>query len=104
MGRLNHLIQSVYSVDSQSTSLAGVEPMLFSGCYFIANGQTPDRQAFLPSVFRKAQSEEEELEWGSEAIAEESRMQTGVQVLLVINGILVASIIAMLVYHNYIKQ
>jgi hypothetical protein len=100
LGRLNHVIQSVYSVDRESTSLAGREPMLFSGCYFVANGQTPDRQAFLPSVFRKSQSEEEELEWGSEAIAEERRMQTSVLILLVINGFLLAAIVFMLIYHN----
>ena len=44
-------------------------------------GPTPDRQAFLASVFKKATQEEEELEWGSEALAEEERMQTGVRVV-----------------------
>jgi hypothetical protein len=89
----------VYSVDVNAPSIAGREPMLFSGCYFVASGQTPDRHAFLASVFQKSQSEEEELEWGSEAIGEENRLQTGVQVLLVINGMLVAAIVAMLIYH-----
>jgi len=103
MGRLTHLVQSVYSIEGDSTSLAGREPLLFSGCYFVANGQTPDRQAFLASVLRKSQDEEEELEWGSEAIAEENRMQAGVRVLLVINGILVMSIIGMFIF-AYIKS
>ena len=96
--RLSHLIQSVYAAEPNATSLAGAEPMLFSGCYFVASGQTPDRHAFLASVFQKSQSEEEELEWGSEAIGEERRLQTGVQVLLVISGILIAAIVAMLIY------
>ncbi len=98
--RLEHLIRSGYAVEPNSPTVAGREPMLFSGCYFVANGQTPDRQAFLASVFSKSRSEEEELEWGSEAINEEKRMQTFVQVFLVLNGILIASIIAMIIYLN----
>ncbi len=73
--------------------------MLFSGCYFVATGETTNDQGFLPSVFRKMQTEEEDLEWGSEAIGEERKMQLGVTLLLVLNGILVACIIAMFVYY-----
>ncbi|MEL6109267.1 MAG: type VI secretion protein IcmF/TssM N-terminal domain-containing protein, partial [Planctomycetota bacterium] len=78
--RLNHLIQSVYSMSQAGSNASDREPLLFSGCYFVASGPTPDRQAFLASVFKKATQEEEELEWGSEALAEEERMQTGVRV------------------------
>ncbi len=77
--------------------------MLFSGCYFVAVGRRPDQQAFLADVFRKLQGEESELQWGSEAMDEEHRMQIGVQILLVINGILIATIAAMLIYHFWIK-
>ncbi|TWU45183.1 hypothetical protein Q31b_03540 [Novipirellula aureliae] len=98
--RLTHVIQSAYSIDHNGATIAKREPLLFSGCYFVANGDSPDRQAFLASVFRKSQAEEEELEWGSEAVREEQQMQTGVQILLVINGVLAATIAAMLIYYK----
>ncbi|MCO8121102.1 type VI secretion system protein [Stieleria sp. TO1_6] len=97
--RLAHLIQSAYSINSNGTQLSEREPMLFSGCYFVASGAMPDRQAFLASVFKKATNEEEELEWGSEALEDEDRMQAGVRVLMVLNGALVASIVGLLIYH-----
>ncbi|OYP35469.1 type VI secretion protein IcmF/TssM N-terminal domain-containing protein [Rhodopirellula sp. MGV] len=102
--RLSHLIQSAYGLNASGIQLSETEPLLFSGCYFVASGAMPDRQAFLASVFKKAQNEEEELEWGSEAIAEEERMQTGVRLLMVINGALVATIIGLLVYHFNFKD
>ena len=101
--RLSHLVQSVYAADANAPSVAGREPLLFSGCYFVASGQTPDRHAFLSSVLQKTQNEEEELEWGSEAIGEENRLQTGVQLLLVLSGIFFAAIVAMLI-HYYFRQ
>lgn len=97
--RLAHLIQSAYALNPNGTHQSEVEPLLFSGCYFVASGPRPDRQAFLASVFRKATTEEEELEWGSEAVAEEERMQAGVRLLMVVNGALVATIVGLLIYH-----
>ena len=101
--RLTNLIQSAYSLDRKAVSVANREPPLFSGCYFVASGDTPDRQAFLASVFRKSQAEEEELEWGSEALSEESQMQSWVRILLILNGILVATIIAMF-FNSYLAH
>lgn len=97
--RLAHLISSAYSVNDSGPQASDREPLLFSGLYFVASGAMPDRQAFLSSVFKKATNEEEELEWGSEALAEEDRMQAGVQVLMVINGALVATVIGLLIYY-----
>ena len=97
--RLAHLIKSAYSINTAGPQLSDTEPLLFSGCYFVASGAMPDRQAFLASVFKKATHEEEELEWGSEALAEEDRMQAGIRTLMVINGALVASIVGLLIYY-----
>ncbi|QDV45622.1 hypothetical protein Enr13x_55010 [Stieleria neptunia] len=97
--RLAHLIKSAYAINSAGPHLSDGEPLLFSGCYFVASGAMPDRQAFLASVFKKATNEEEELEWGSEALAEEDRMQTGVRILMVINGALVATIVGLLIWY-----
>jgi hypothetical protein len=97
--RLAHLVKSAYSINAAGTNLSDGEPLLFSGCYFVASGAMPDRQAFLASVFKKATHEEEELEWGSEALAEEDRMQAGVRFLMVVNGALVTTIVGLLIYH-----
>lgn len=99
--RLKNLIESAYCVNPAGTQPGDTEPLLFSGCYFVASGSMPDRQAFLASVFKKVSNEEEELEWGSEAIAEEERMQSGVRALMVINGALVATILGIFVYSKF---
>jgi hypothetical protein len=101
--RLAHLIQSAYALNPSGPNLSDREPMLFSGCYFVASGAMPDRQAFLASVFKKATNEEEELEWGSEALLEEDRMQAGVRLLMIINGVLVSAILGLLIYHYNFK-
>lgn len=97
--RLAHLIKSAYSLNASGPHAIDREPLLFSGCYFVASGAMPDRQAFLASVFKKATNEEEELEWGSEALAEEDRMQMGVRILMVVNGALVATIVGLLIWY-----
>ncbi len=102
--RLGNVIRAAYATDPTATDPRSREPLLFSGCYFVADGATPDRQAFLASVFKKSSAEEEELEWGSEALSEERRMQGGVQVLLILNGVFVAAIVALLLYHFQFKS
>lgn len=97
--RLKHLIRSSYAVEPNANSVAKREPLLFSGCYFAATGETAEHQAFLASVFDKTRELEEEVEWGSEAIEEENRMQFIVRILLVANGILFATIAALLIYY-----
>jgi hypothetical protein len=47
---------------------------LFSGCYFAATGDTPDRQAFVRGVFDKLADEQELLEWASMATREDRRI------------------------------
>lgn len=96
--RLTNLIQSAYAIRTDDAKGSQREPFLFSGCYFAATGTERDSQAFLSSVFRKLQTEEEELEWGGEAIDEENRMQAGVQILLILSGVLIAILVAMLIY------
>lgn len=97
--RLSSLLQNSYSIDPQSSALVGREPLLFAGCYFAADGRSAEQQAFLAGVFDKLLEKHSSLEWGSEAIREEERMQRFIQILVVLDGILVAAIAAMLVKH-----
>ena len=43
------------------------EPLLFSGCYFGATGEMSDQQAFVHSVFRKVEEQQNELTWTQHA-------------------------------------
>lgn len=49
-------------------------PFLFSGCYFAATGDTPDRQAFVRGVFEKLGEEQEFVEWSPQALASNRRL------------------------------
>ena len=43
-------------------------PILFSGCYFAATGESSKEQAFVAAVFEKLIAEDAELEWTPDAI------------------------------------
>jgi hypothetical protein len=43
-------------------------PFLFCGCYFVANGATPDKRAFIQGIAEKLDGQQDQLEWSREAI------------------------------------
>ena len=47
--------------------------VLFSGCYFAATGDTPDRQAFVKGVIEKMGEEQELIEWTQDALVANKR-------------------------------
>ena len=94
--RLTNLLVAAYAHDSQPK--AEREPLLFSGCYFAATGETDDRQAFVKSVFEKLIEQENELAWTDEALAENERYRRLARVSLGLSGVLVACLIGMIVY------
>ena len=47
---------------------AQAESLFFSGCYFAATGDTPDRQAFVRGVMDKLKDEQEWVEWTATAL------------------------------------
>jgi hypothetical protein len=60
-GRLGEILARGFGHDARQH--AGDEPILFSGCYFAATGETDDRQAFVKGVFDKLVEEQEHVEW-----------------------------------------
>lgn len=64
-GRLTDLLAEGVGFDPQQPDS---RPMLFSGCYFAATGETEDRQAFVKGVFDKLDEEQEEIEWTPRAV------------------------------------
>jgi hypothetical protein len=69
--RLADLLAKGFGYDPQR--YPGAEPILFSGCYLAATGNTEDRQAFVKGVFEKLLEEQESLEWTSGALRTHTR-------------------------------
>jgi len=94
--RLTNILVAGYAHDPEESP--GEEPMLFSGCYFAATGETEDRQAFVKSVFEKLLDEESELQWCKEALAEDDRYQGLARLVMAVDGLLAAGLIGALIY------
>ena len=101
-GRLTNLLVAAYGHDSQPA--AEREPLLFSGCYFAATGETEDRQAFVKSVFEKLLEQENELAWTDEAIAENQRYRRLASFSLALSALLAACLIGMAVYKYIFRE
>lgn len=86
-GRLAELMTG--GVGWQPETAEGSKPVLFSGCYFAAAGDTPDRQAFVGSVLDKLQEEQEFVEWLPEALRREDRLSWMFHVGLVVAAVMV---------------
>jgi hypothetical protein len=67
--RLGDILGKGFGSDRKS----GAAPVLFSGCYFAATGPKADRQAFASGLLSKLYDEQEDIEWTSDAIAEDER-------------------------------
>ena len=93
-GRLRNILLHGYSFEP-GKGADDETPLLFSGCYFAATGDTEDRQAFVRSVFEKMLNQEEDLEWTQEALAEDDRYHALARVGMGAGGLLVAAIIGM---------
>jgi hypothetical protein len=52
----------------EHTAEAQADSPFFSGCYFAATGDTPDRQAFVRGVMDKLKDEQEWVEWTESAL------------------------------------
>ncbi len=70
-GRLGEILSGGFGCDS--TKREELSSALFSGCYFAATGDTPDRQAFVKGVIEKMGEEQELIEWTQEAIQANKR-------------------------------
>jgi hypothetical protein len=63
------------------------EPLLFSGCYFAATGETAERQAFVAAVFDKfVENDAGILEWNSSALREDASYHQLANFVMAIGG------------------
>ena len=93
--RLAEILAGGFGYDPQQTS---EPPVLFSGCYFAAIGETEDRQAFAKGVFNKLIEEQEQVEWTPRALASNRRYLWLACTGLILDVALVAAIGAMVAW------
>jgi type VI protein secretion system component VasK len=96
--RLRNLLLRGFSADPSDGGADGA-PELFSGCYFAATGDTPDRQAFVRSILDKVAQLEEEIEWTDEALEEDERYRRLSSASMVVNSLLVVAIVVLVALH-----
>ena len=94
--RLAEILAGGFGYDPRQTPHD--QPLLFSGCYFAATGPTPDRQAFVKSVFDKLLDEQENVEWTRQALVNEQRYTLLATTGWVVAAILFITLIAALFY------
>lgn len=70
-GRLGEILSGGFGCDT--TKREEGASVLFSGCYFAATGDTPDRQAFVKGVIEKMGEEQELIEWTQDALVANKR-------------------------------
>jgi hypothetical protein len=97
--RLSEVLGRGFGFDKQQTPTD--DPFLFSGCYFSATGETPDRQAFVRGVIDKLIDEQEQVEWTQHALEDELRYRRWALTGLVVSGLLLVSLVGIIVYNRF---
>lgn len=88
---LTKIIVDGFASDPEKPEQA--EPLLFSGCYFAATGDSEDRQAFVRAIFDKLATEENDLQWLADAQAQDRWYRNLARVNMAISGVLLIAII-----------
>jgi hypothetical protein len=94
--RLGNILVAAFGSDPEHEGQG--EPLLFSGCYFAAVGETEDRQAFVKGVFDKLPEEQAELQWTEAAKAEDEKYERWAQVVSALDFLALASLVAIIVW------
>ena len=94
--RLGNILVAAFGSEPEHESQA--EPLLFSGCYFAATGETEDRQAFVKGVFDKLPEEQAELQWTEAGKAEDAKYERWAQVVSTLDFLALASLAAIIVW------
>ena len=97
--RLGELLAGGFGFDA--TTNGQESSNLFSGCYFAATGDSPDRQAFVKGVIEKLGEEQELIEWTSEALRANQRQNFSAKLGMIVTLILAVSLVAMYFVFNF---
>jgi hypothetical protein len=94
--RLGNILVAAFGSEPEHESQG--EPLLFSGCYFAATGETEDRQAFVKGVFDKLPEEQAELQWTEAGKTEDAKYESWAQVVSALDFLALASLVAIIVW------
>jgi hypothetical protein len=94
--RLGNILVGAFGADPEQAPQG--EPLLFSGCYFAAAGETDDRQAFVKGVFDKLPDEQAELQWTEAGKREDAKYQRLSQFVSTLDFLVLASLVGIIVY------
>ena len=97
--RLGELLAGGFGFDA--TKNTQVSSNLFSGCYFAATGDSPDRQAFVKGVIEKLGEEQELIEWTSEALRANQLQNFSAKLGMIVTLILAVSLVVMYFIFNF---
>ena len=100
--RLGNILVAAFGSDPEQDPQG--EPLLFSGCYFAAAGETEDRQAFVKGVFDKLPDEQAELQWTEVGKAEDQKYQRLSQFVSAIDFLVLASLVGIIVYLSFFRK
>jgi hypothetical protein len=91
--RLTEILAGGFSYNARE--LPNDDAFLFSGCYFAATGETPDRQAFVKGVVDKLTQEQDYVEWSRKAVEANRRYYRLAALGIAVDVVLVATLAAM---------
>lgn len=75
------------------------EPMFFSGCYFAATGDAPEKQAFVAAVFEKLiENDAGLLEWNSMALKEDQSYHQVANFVMTIGGVALLALLGLAIW------
>ncbi len=94
--RLNDLLTGGFGCEPGKGN--EVTSNLFSGCYFAATGETPDRQAFVKGVIDKLGEEQELIEWTADARRANQRQNIAANLGMIVTVALLVCLIFMYLF------
>jgi hypothetical protein len=99
-GKLADIIAGGYAPDQSASS----NSLFYSGCYFAATGDTPDRQAFVRGVIEKLNEEQEMVEWSDDKLRAHKRHQVLATAGMIITMILILLLVFQMIWTTWFSQ
>ncbi len=99
-GKLADLISGGFGTESVSQS----KMPFYSGCYFAATGETPDRQAFVQGVIEKLIEEQEMVEWTEGKLNDYRFQQRMATIGMIVTLLLILLFVAQFSYFNLVAS
>lgn len=98
--KLSEILSDSFAVEAGR--LGSSSPLLYSGCYFAATGESADRQAFVKGIMEKLIEEQELVEWSDATLYRHKSQQWNATIGMVLTAILLVLLIVQLVLSYFV--